>query len=212
MVNNGSTNERGLIRAGNIFISSTDFVRFEVLIVMDFRGKMPSVIERAQEGISKAKTLNFGRRNMRDHILIMDNSKVFRNSIHSSFGKVNITNSGGTESPEFQLILVDNVVAGKIKSSESSKSTTQTVTSHIELKTRMLLDQISNMRQKSVSDLGLISSVEILESLGVLDATTKTEVDTSRKTDFLDKLSGSVGSSESKNDSSFTGVDKTGVS
>jgi len=211
MINNGGTNKRGSVRAGSIFISSADLVRFKVLAVVDFRRKMPSVVERAQEGVCITKSSDFCRRNMRNHILIMNDSKVFTNSIHGSFGKVDITNSGGTESPELKLVLMDNVVARKIKSSESSKSTTQTVTSNIEIKARVLLDQISNMRQKSVSDLRLITSVEILESLGILDSTAKTEVDTSGKADFLDKLGGSVGSSEGKNDSSFTGVDKTGV-
>jgi len=214
MVNNRSSNKI-LVSTARILSIVTDLVRGEILIIKDFISKMPSIIESTQESISKAhiirtalsKSVPLARRDMNNHILIMGNSPVFRNSVHGSSSKVDITDSRRAKSVKVKLVLANKTIARKIKSSDSSESTTQAVTSDVETESRVRFNQFSDLGQEAVSKLVVVAVIEIFKSLG-FNVTAKAEVDTSRKTNLFNELSGGIGASESENDSSFIFVDK----
>lgn len=163
---NGKISGRILVGAAGVFRISANVVAGESVIIENFMSKMPSVVEGSQEVISKSQTgrravtnsVHLAGRNMGDHISVVNDSPMFRNVVHNSVSEGNVTSSGRSESVKVDLALVDNTVAGKIESSDGSKSTAQTVAGDVEAVSSVRFHQSSDLVEQGVSDLAVVAS------------------------------------------------------
>jgi len=194
MIINIKTGRRVLIGAVRIFGVIANLVRAKSIVIENFMSKMPSVVKSTQEVISKSQTsrramsnsVHLARRDMGDRVSVMNDSPMIRNGAHNSVSKVNITDSGRAEGVKMNLASADNTVAGKIKSSDSSKSTTQTVTGNVETETRVSSNQTSDLTKQGISNFAVVASEEIQKSLSAFHIGAVVETNTLRESDFFD--------------------------
>jgi hypothetical protein len=216
MITNRGQRKSELISAAIMFRGITNGIRSEVLSIMDFRPNVPSVIKDTSQSIhngssfraASSESVDLARRNVDNEIFMMSDSPMFSNVLDNSSSEVNITNSGRSESPKVDLLLRDDSIARKIKSSEGSKGTTETVTGQIEFVVRIKTEEGSHLSEKAGSNFGLVARIEIEQSLGVLDIGAKIEFHTSRKGNFIGELNETGSSSESNDNSLFSRVNK----
>jgi hypothetical protein len=216
MITNRGQRKSVLISATGMFRGITNGISSEVLSIMDFRPDVPSVIKDTSQSVhngsffraASSESVDMARRDVDNEIFVMSDSPMFSNVLDNSSSKINITNSGRSESPKVDLLLGDDSIARKIKSSEGSKGTTETVTGQIEFVVRVKTDDGSQLSEKTASNFALVARIEIEQSLGVLDIGAKIEFHTSRKGDFIGELNETRSSSESNDNSLFSRVNK----
>jgi hypothetical protein len=108
-----------------------------------------------------ASDIFLARRDVGNHITVVSHSLDFTDVVHNSVGKVKVSDSGTAISVEMDTILVNDVAQGSVESSESSKSTAETVTNEVEIVVRVSIGGLLNSVHEVVSHSIFIVVVEI---------------------------------------------------
>jgi len=206
-----------LASAGFIFSLGADLISLEILTKMNFRPNVPGIINASDKTVQKvafvgavSEDAHLAHGDMNDHISVVSDSPGFRNAVNNSGSKVKVSDSRGAISVQMELFFSDDTVARKVKSSQVSQSTTQTVSSDEIFEIRILLDHISHMSLDLGSENLDVVIVEITHSLGVFNGGAHGEGNAGGIRDFVDELGVTNSSSEGKDKSLSVGIDETG--
>jgi len=189
-----SNRQRGLgvlIRASLIFTSGANLVA-TISTIMDFRPDVesvesnPAILVRVIRPSSTASRNKIGetRREMSDQIVAVSHSEGIGDVGNNSRGKVIVTNSGRTESVELHIALGDKTAQSNIQSSVSSKSTTQTVTSKVDMEALVLVQEGFELAEEVGSEEISVLNIEIIGGNGIFDGV-ETVSDGTRLEDFF---------------------------
>jgi hypothetical protein len=144
-------------------------------------------------------------RNVGNDVLVVDNSVSVLNMAFDGLSEDSVTNSGRSESVKIQFFLGEDVFNVKVKSSNSSESTTERVTSDIEVPTLMSLSNDLHGFNEFVLEDRVIIVHEIFRNLST-GGLTESTVNGVRVFEFTGKLNDVGGTTESNNESLTVGV------
>jgi len=217
MISNRQRSLGVLISARFIFTTLANLIP-TIGTIMDFRPDVisiegnPSTFIRmiSPSSASTSNKIRETRRKMSDQIVTVGNSEAIGDVVDDSGGEVIATDSGRTESVELHLVLGDNTAHGDIQSSMGSESTTQTVTSKVDMIVTMLTEKLLEFGHEVVSEEISIFDVEIIGGNGVFDGMESVR-NGARLEDFFGELSGTLGSTERNNDGFGASVDEKRV-
>jgi hypothetical protein len=197
------------VRASGVFFSLADSVRREVFVIEDFGGNVPSV-EVLVFSVARIfliggfnntlTTVHVAGRNVGNNILVVDNSENLLNVGFNGLSEDSVTNSGGTESVEEDVFLGEDSFLGEMEGSNGSESTTETVTSDIEVPTSMGLGSRSHGFHKFTLEVGVIVLEEVFVNLST-GSLAESAVFGLGASEFLGKLNSIGGTTESNNES-----------
>jgi hypothetical protein len=186
---------------------------------MDFRSNVPSVegfvavaliISLGSGEASSAVIVGKARRNVSNEILIMDNSESEVDVGSDGSSEDSVTDSGRSESVKEKVVLGNDLFNGNVESSNGSESTTEGVTSDIEIITSVLLSMVLHGRNEFSLELGVIMVIEILGNLSTGGFAESTFSGTGVN-EFTGKLNDVGGTSEGNNESLESVVNEGGV-